>query len=137
MKEINVSQLADNMIEAIGKEWMLVTAGTKAYEFIRECDTLTLSFLGEENKAIHKICGSKSGRDTDKIAETGLIPISTENGNITFSQARLTLECRKLYEDDIKPEKFIDKSLDGKWYGNGHGNYHKMIILEVEHIFVK
>ena len=29
MKEINVSQLADNMIEAIGKEWMLVTAGTK------------------------------------------------------------------------------------------------------------
>ncbi|MBM6891094.1 flavin reductase [Bacteroides caecigallinarum] len=168
MKEINVSQLADNMIEAIGKEWMLVTAGTKekfntmtaswggtgvlwgktvafifirperyTYEFIRECDTLTLSFLGEENKAIHKICGSKSGRDTDKIAETGLIPISTENGNITFSQARLTLECRKLYEDDIKPEKFIDKSLDGKWYGNGHGNYHKMIILEVEHIFVK
>ena len=96
-----------------------------------------MSFLGEENKAIHKVCGSKSGRNTDKIAETGLIPVSTENGNITFSQSRLTLECRKLYEDDIKPENFIDKSLDSKWYGEGHGNYHKMIILEIEHIWSK
>ena len=90
MKEINVSQLADNMIEAIGKEWMLVTAGSQekfntmtaswggtgvlwgktvafifirperyTYEFIRECDTLTLSFLGEENKAVHKVCDRK------------------------------------------------------------------------------
>ena len=107
------------------------------YEYIEKCDTLTLSFLGEENKAIHKVCGSKSGRNTDKIAETGLIPVSTENGNITFSQSRLTLECRKLYEDDIKPENFIDKSLDSKWYGEGHGNYHKMIILEIEHIWSK
>ena len=48
------------------------------YEFIKKCDTLTLSFLGEENKAIHKVCGSKSGRDTDKIAETGLKPVLTE-----------------------------------------------------------
>lgn len=103
MKEINVSQLQDNLFDAIGKEWMLVTAGTAekfntmtaswggtgilwgkpvaflfirperyTYEFIEKGETLTLSFLGEENKDIHKVCGSKSGRDTDKIAETGL-----------------------------------------------------------------
>lgn len=168
MKEINVSELRDNMVEAIGKEWMLVTAGTAdkfntmtaswggmgvlwgktvafvfirperyTYEFIEKCDTLTLSFLGEENKGIHKICGSKSGRDTDKIAATGLKPFVTENGNIGFEQGRLILECRKLYSDDIKADNFIDKSLVGRWYGEGHGNFHKMYVLEVEHILVR
>ena len=29
MKEISVSELQDNMFDAIGKEWMLVTAGTQ------------------------------------------------------------------------------------------------------------
>ena len=29
MKEINVSELKDNMFDAISKEWMLVTAGTQ------------------------------------------------------------------------------------------------------------
>lgn len=28
MKKISVSELKDNMFDAIGKEWMLVTAGT-------------------------------------------------------------------------------------------------------------
>ena len=139
MKEINVSQLADNMIEAIGKEWMLVTAGSQ-----EKFNTMTASWGGTgvlwgKTVAFIFIRPERytSGRDTDKIAETGLIPLLTENGNITFSQSRLTLECRKLYEDDIKPEKFIDKSLNEKWYGNGHGNYHKMIILEIEHIWSK
>lgn len=101
MKEINVSELKDNMFDAISKEWMLVTAGTQekfnmmtaswggtgvlwakpvafifirperyTYQFIEEGETLTLSFLGEEHKDIHKICGSKSGRDIDKVAAT-------------------------------------------------------------------
>lgn len=167
MKEINVSQLQDNLFDAIGKEWMLVTAGTAekfntmtaswggtgilwgkpvaflfirperyTYEFIEKGETLTLSFLGEENKDIHKVCGSKSGRDTDKIAETGLQPIVTESGNIIFRQARLTLECRKLYADMIEPDKFMDTSLIGRWYGEGHGNFHKMYVVEIEHVWV-
>ena len=41
MKEINVSELKDNMVEAIGKEWMLVTAGT-ADKF----NTMTASWGG-------------------------------------------------------------------------------------------
>lgn len=45
------------------------------YQFIEEGETLTLSFLGEEHKDIHKICGSKSGRDIDKVAATGLKPL--------------------------------------------------------------
>ena len=93
MKKLEVKDLKENFFEAIGKEWMLVTAGTKekfntmtaswggigwlwnkpvafvfvrperyTYEFIEKSDYLTLSFLGEANKKIHAVCGSKSGR---------------------------------------------------------------------------
>lgn len=168
MKEINVSELKDNMFDAISKEWMLVTVGTQekfnmmtaswggigvlwakpvafifirperyTYQFIEEGETLTLSFLGEEHKDIHKICGWKSGRDIDKVAATGLKPFATPEGNIAYEQARMVLECRKLYADMIKPEQFIDASLVSRWYGRGHSGFHKMYVVEIEHVWVK
>ena len=39
----------------------------------------------------------------------------TENGSITFEQARLTFECKKLYADLIKPGNFIDKSITDRF----------------------
>lgn len=75
------------------------------HEFIEQNETLTLSFLGheEEMRKAYNICGSRSGRDTDKMALTGLKPIATPSGNVTFEQARLTLECRKLYKITCRP----------------------------------
>ena len=152
MRKIELKDLNDNFFEAISKEWMLVTAGSKdkfntmtaswggtgelwgtpvafvfirperyTFEFMERSECFTLSFLGYENKDIHKICGSKSGRDIDKIAATGLRPVFTEQGNVLYEQSRLSLECRKLYTDTIKESCFIDKSLLGRWYGEGHG----------------
>ena len=93
---------------------------------------MTLNFLGtnEEARKIYAVCGSKSGRDINKAEVTGLTPIATELGNVTYEQARLTLECRKLYKDSIKPSSFITPELE-KWYGEGHGNYHDMYIMEI------
>lgn len=168
MKKISVSELEDNMFDAIGKEWMLVTAGTPekfnmmtaswggtgilwgkpvafifirperyTYEFIEKGDTLTLSFLGEAHRDIHKICGSQSGRDIDKVAASGLKPYVTENGNIAYEQARLILECKKLYADFIDADNFVDKLLISRWYEEGHGGFHKMYILEIQNVLVE
>ena len=109
--------------------------GHRLAEFVEKNDYLTLSFLGEENKKIHAICGSKSGRNIDKVKETGLKPVFTENGNVLFEQARLSLECKKLYADGIKPECFLDKESLEKWYGGAHGGFHKMYIVEIENIY--
>lgn len=78
------------------------------HELIEKNEYMTLSFLGhsEEVRKIYNFCGSKSGRDFDKAKETGLVPVETENGSIGFEQARLTLECRKLYKDTMTAEKF-------------------------------
>ena len=75
------------------------------HELIEQHDTLTLSFLGNspEARKVYNVCGSRSGRDCDKVLETGLTPVFTEGGDVTFAEARLTLTCRKLYKDAIKP----------------------------------
>ncbi len=105
------------------------------HAFLTQFDYVTLSFLGEKNKDIHQICGQKSGRDIDKIKEAGLKTQFTERGSVVFQQSRLTLECRKLYMGDLKPELFIDREPINKWYDEEHGGFHKMYILEIEHIW--
>lgn len=168
MQKIEVKDLKENFFEAIGKEWMLITAGSKekfntmtaswggigwlwnkpvafvfirperyTYELAEDGSALTLSFLGEENKKIHAVCGSKSGRDIDKVKATGLKPIFTEAGNVVFEQARLSLEGRKLYADFLKPENFLDKAAVERWYGGAQGDFHKMYIIEIENIWVR
>ena len=124
MKPIAIKDLSENFFEVIGKEWMLVTAGNKDH-------FNTISFLGEENRAIHKICGSKSGREVDKVKETGLKPVITEKGNILFEQGRLSLECRKLYTDVMKEDCFIDPSVCKQWYGGAHGGLHHIYVAEI------
>ena len=129
MQELAIKDLTENFFEAIGKEWMLVTSGSK-----EKFNTMT--FLGSGNRSIYNICGSKSGRDTDKIKESGLLPLTTPDGNVTFEQARLTLECRKLYGQLLSPEHFIDKSLPDKWYG-AQGNFHKVYVVEILKVWEK
>lgn len=62
-------------------------------------------------RAIYNFCGSKSGREYDKAKETGLISIETEYGCVAFEQARLTLECEKLYKDNLKPGCFLNAEI--------------------------
>lgn len=168
MKRTEVEALDDNFIRIIGKEWMLVTAGTKeqfnmmtanwggvgylwnkrvafifvrperyTYGFIEEQPYFTLSFMGEAYKEVHKICGSRSGRDIDKTAATGLTPVTTANGAVTFAESRLVLECRKLYAAPVKQTDFLVPVIYEKWYGEGHGGDHTMYIAEITDAWVK
>lgn len=107
------------------------------FGFIENTGRFSLSFLGDEHKAVHKITGSKSGRDTDKIAEAGLHPIFTESGGILYQETRLGMECKVLYADMIKAGNFTDPSLSEKWYGPAHGSLHKMYIAEITTTWIK
>lgn len=109
--------------------FVFVRPNRYTFGFMEENETFTLSFLGEEYRETLKICGTLSGRDTDKVTRAGLTPEFTEQGNVTFAQADMVLECRKLYADMIRPERFLDPSPDTKWYSNG--TYHKMYIAEI------
>lgn len=105
------------------------------HEFIEREDILTLSFYTEEYREALTVCGTKSGRDIDKAAATGLVPEELPSGAMTFSQSRLTLQCRKLFKTEMKDSDFIDRSIVGRWYGEPNG-FHTVYVVEIEKVFV-
>ena len=106
------------------------------HDFIERESRLTLSFYKEEYRSILQFCGTKSGRDVDKVKETGLKPVALESGAMTFEQARLTLDCRKLFKSPMAEANFIDKSILEKWYGaQPGGSLHDVYVVEIEEIY--
>ena len=72
------------------------------YQFLEKNEYFTVSFFPEEYKKDLGILGSKSGRDGDKVALTGLTPKAVEHG-VGFEQASATLICKKIYWQDLNP----------------------------------
>lgn len=101
-------------------------------QFIDDADTFTLSFFPPERKAALGVLGSKSGRDSDKVAEVGFTPVHLD-GTTTFAEANLVFVCRKLYADDIEPGHLIDPSIDDTCYPNR--DYHTLYIGKIEHVY--
>lgn len=157
-QETRPELLIDNPFKLINKDWMLITAGTPdafnamtaswgglgvlwerpvvfcfirptryTYEFVERSPHFTLSFFGEQHRKALQFCGTHSGRDTDKIAGAGLTPVK-ESSFVYFEEARLVLACRKVYFQDISPEKFLDPSIDEMY---PQKDYHRMYVGEI------
>ena len=158
---IDAKELKENFIKDIAAEYMLVAAGDKdgynmmtaswgfagemwgndcmlavvrptryTIEFINRSDYFTLSFYGD-NREVHKICGSKSGRDVDKAALAHLTPVFDDN-TVYFKEARMVLICKKQYVQQMKEECFTDKE-PLRWYNN---DLHYMIIGKIEKVII-
>ena len=97
------------------------------YEFMEEKERFTLSFFGGEYKKELKLCGSKSGRDTDKAAETGLTPIFLD-GAVSFEQAQTVLICEKIAFQDLDPAGFLDKNIEENYSSK---DYHRMYVGKI------
>lgn len=85
-------------------------------EFVDREKYFSLSFYGEEYRKALALCGTKSGRDIDKVAECGFTVEYGLGDTPYFAEAELVLICEKQYADELKPEKFIDSEVPGKHY---------------------
>ena len=103
-------------------------------KFLEEKDYFTLSFYPKECKQILSFCGTKSGKDVDKIKETNLTPVFDENAPY-FKQAKLVLVCKKTAKGEFKPEQIIDKTIiDTQYPAN---DFHYIYYGAVEKVLVK
>ena len=97
------------------------------YEFMEKNDYFSLSFFGGDYKKELGICGSKSGRDIDKIEETGFSPIDL--GEATgFEQAKVNVVLKKLAYQDMKPDGFVDESIMKNYANN---DFHRAYVGEI------
>lgn len=92
-------------------------------EFLDKEDYFTLSFYPDNmKKQIHSVCGSKSGRDTDKVSETGLTPVLDDKAPY-FAQAELVLVCKKAAKSKFNADEFVDNTIMDKWYPSNDLHY--------------
>jgi flavin reductase (DIM6/NTAB) family NADH-FMN oxidoreductase RutF len=99
------------------------------FSFMEKCDFYTLCFFYETERHILEYCGNLSGRNTNKIRDTGLIPVFTDNGAIYYEQARLVLECKKLYSARLEEANFMVRKIISANYPTK--DFHKFYIGEI------
>jgi len=102
-------------------------------EFVDREEYFTLSFMPEQYKPQLAICGSKSGRDINKVKECGFT-VKTGEGNAPyFAEADLVLVCRKRYAQEMDggamPADVLEHYYPGK-------DYHTMYIGQIVEAYI-
>lgn len=165
MKEIDIREIKESAVKMISDDWALLTAGNEngwntmtvswggigeiwgkdatfvfvrpqryTKEFIDREGRFSLNFFGGEFKAEMGICGKVSGRDCDKGEKAG-VKAEFCDSTAYIKNAEYVLICKIMYTDDIKPENFVDKNADEKWYPEK--DYHKVYVAEIEKVLKK
>jgi flavin reductase (DIM6/NTAB) family NADH-FMN oxidoreductase RutF len=90
---------------------------------------------GDMKQAIG-VCGTKSGRDTDKIAACGLSLVPSSAVQVPhISAPGLVIECRVIYKTDYQDEALGD-TLRTQWYsGRDAGNLHTLYFGDILSVY--
>ncbi len=103
-------------------------------EFVERNDFYTLNFFDQSYRDTLNLLGTESGRDFNKMEIKELDALETDNNSVCFEQARIVMECKKIYHDDIKPSMFLDQDIHKMYPGN---DYHKMFFGEIISVLKK
>ena len=165
LEKIKPEDLSINPFTLIGKEWMLISAGTEqkynmmtdswgalgvfwgknvASVYIRP-QRYTLEFVNEqEYYALNFFEDSYKKALAYCGAHSGRDVDKAKESGLTpafdakapyFQEAKLVLICRKLHCQKLDPAGFIDPALDGQWYPEK--DYHNIFQGEVVEILQK
>ncbi len=118
-----------------GKPVATVYVRTSRYthDFMDAKDFFTVSFYPEECKQILGVLGSKSGRDMDKMKESGLTPVQSGE-SMSFKEAEVTLVCRKLFKQQLDVANMSEDVAKAMYEGQA---LHDMYIGEIVDIIRK
>lgn len=127
-RKINISDYADTIIKALPKGILLTTKAEKVNTMVIGWGTIGINWgkpvfaayiregrftrkqlaatpeftvsipVNSYDSKILRVCGAKSGRDTDKIKEAGLTLVEPETISVpAIKEFPITLECRVMY----------------------------------------
>ena len=102
-------------------------------EFLDHEKLFTLFFFPKEYKKQLGYLGTHSGRNENKIKNTGLTPLLGYRYTY-FSEAKMTLVCRKLYHAPLMESGFTDRTVMEDNYPER--DFHDMYIGEIIQVFV-
>lgn len=155
---IRPEELTTDPFTLIGRDWMLITAGTAARYNTMTASWGGLGVLWERKVAFIFVRPTRhtygflehsthftlsffdeSGRAALQYcgthsgrdgdkAKAAGLTVTEQNELIYFREARLVIGCRKLYHRDIDPGRFLDRAIDGMY---PQKDYHRMYVGEI------
>lgn len=101
-------------------------------EFLEKYPRFTLCFFEEAFRPALRYCGAHSGRNVNKAEAASVTPAALKSGAVYFAEARLVIEARTLYHQDIDPTRFLDPTIEMHYPLK---DYHRMYIGEIANVF--
>lgn len=119
--------------------WCFLRANRYTLELMKKERTYTMSYFPDQYKKEVLYFGSKTGRDTDKMKDNKLTFVKTPEGNITYKEAKLVIECKLVEVTTVNPDDFyIEKGKtfvqDAKKDAN---DYHKLVFGEITNVWIR
>ena len=106
------------------------------YQFMESHDYFTVSVFPADRKKDMAFCGTKSGRDVDKVKECGLTLRYGAGDAPFFEEAEWVLVCRKLFVQDLEASCVTDERVL-KSYTPAMGGWHRAYVGEVVEAYQK
>ena len=107
------------------------------YPKMIENELFTVSFMDQTHRKALAYIGAKSGRDDpDKIKSSGL-QLVYDGDAAYMKDSDMVLICRKIYNQQLEAEHFIDKNLIDYNYHGETDNIHEMFVGEIIRVLVK
>ena len=122
---------------SIGQLWhrpvvsIYISSSRYTHELLMNNEYFTVNAFPEECDSVLQYLGTHSGRDGDKLSAAGLTLERTGLGNLTFREANLVIECRKIYAEPFVRERLDSTALS--MLSNGTG-MHTMFVGEIVNV---
>ena len=108
----------------------LVRPSRHTHKLLLEHGEFTVNVPGDALADALELCGTKSGRDVDKIAAAGLSLVSGETVAVpSLAGARYVYECRVVHRTEMIPAN-ADAAVIGSFYprGDWHAVFHGIVL---------
>ena len=103
---------------------VLVRPSRYTYECIERHDAFTVNVPAAGMDQAWTICGTRSGRDGDKLVPAGL---TAEKGlhvdAPTMAECPIVYECEVLHHNDVEPGNLVRELMDGPY---ANGDFHRV-----------
>lgn len=127
---------------SLGELWEMpvatvyVSGSRYTHGLMEDNDHFTLSLFPNNKRKALVYIGSHSGRDGDKIKAAGLTTEWTKEGNPSFKEAVMTIECKKIYTHTFEMDK-LPKDVQAMYGDESRMKLHTMYIGQIEHVWVR
>ncbi|URA09763.1 flavin reductase family protein [Thermospira aquatica] len=114
--------------------FVFVRPSRYTHEFLMKYPRFSLVFLPDSYREILNLCGSRSGRDIDKMRIPGITPVDLKEA-VGFDEAELVIIARTAFRQPLDPSSLLREDVRQAFYSTG--DYHDLFMGSIEGVWIQ